>query len=92
MNNEQQINKLNKITKKERTKKSEDLWSEDDLVHQAFSNRVCGWYIHIGKEDLMLFLCMTISVASHSCCGMYLPGGFLIFRTITLVLIGLIWS
>jgi hypothetical protein len=51
MNNEQQINKLNEITKKkERRKKSEDLWSEDDLVHQAFSNRVGGWYIHIGKR------------------------------------------
>jgi hypothetical protein len=52
-----------KSQKQERTKKSEDLWSEDDLVHQAFSNRVGGWYIHIGKEDLMLFICVSTLVA-----------------------------
>jgi hypothetical protein len=49
-----------KSQKQERTKKSEDLWSEDDLVHQAFSNRVGGWYIHRKRGSHVVSLRVNI--------------------------------
>jgi hypothetical protein len=37
-----------------------DLWSGDDLVHQAFSNRFGGWYTHIGKRTCVVSLGVDI--------------------------------